>query len=67
MVIATIIRTDSPPPHQAEPRPDGPSLPMTSSYQPRRYRLVDHHGQRHLEIDEHFDSNEEAWAFATHW
>jgi hypothetical protein len=42
------------------------SSPMRSS-QPRRYRLVDHHGQPHLELDEHFDSIEEAWAFATRW
>jgi hypothetical protein len=43
------------------------SLPISSSHQPRRYRLVDHHGQPHLELDEHFESIEEAWAFATHW
>jgi hypothetical protein len=43
------------------------SLPMSSSHQPPRYRLVDHHGQPHLELDEHFDSIEEAWAFATDW
>ncbi len=42
------------------------SSPMRSS-QPRRYRLVDHHGQPHLELDEHFDSSEEAWTFATRW
>ena len=44
-----------------------PSLPMNSSHQPPRYRLVDHHGQPHLELDEHFDSIEEAWSFATNW
>ncbi|MCP9915310.1 hypothetical protein [Cyanobium sp. ATX 6F1] len=43
------------------------SLPMSSSNQPRRYRLVDHHGLPHLELDEHFDSIDEAWGFATHW
>ncbi|AFY29700.1 YrrC family ATP-dependent DNA helicase [Cyanobium gracile] len=43
------------------------SLPMSSSHQPRRYRLVDHHGQPHLELDEHFESIEDAWAFATDW
>ena len=43
------------------------ALPMSSSHQPRRYRLVDHHGQPHLELDEYFDSIEEAWAFATDW
>ena len=43
------------------------SLPMSSSHKPRRYRLVDHHGQPHLELDEHFDSIEEAWSFATNW
>ncbi|PZV04124.1 MAG: hypothetical protein DCF23_07395 [Cyanobium sp.] len=43
------------------------SLPMSSSHQPRRYRLVDQHGLPHLELDEHFDSVEEAWGFATHW
>ncbi|PZV04120.1 MAG: hypothetical protein DCF23_07320 [Cyanobium sp.] len=42
-------------------------LPKSSSHQPRRYRLVDHHGQPHLEPDEHFDSIEKAWAFATLW
>ncbi|APD47215.1 hypothetical protein KQ302_03585, partial [Synechococcus sp. CS-602] len=42
-------------------------LPISSSHQPRRYRLVDHHGQPHLELDEHFESIEEAWAFATNW
>ncbi len=36
-------------------------------HQPSRYCLVDHHGQPHLELDEHFDSIEAAWAFATHW
>ncbi|MEA5473056.1 hypothetical protein VB716_02335 [Synechococcus sp. CCY9201] len=41
-------------------------MPSSSSPQPRRYRLVDHHGQPHLELDEHFDLIEEAWAFATH-
>jgi hypothetical protein len=40
---------------------------MSSSHQPRRYRLVDHHGQPHLELDEHFDSIEEAWSFAIRW
>jgi hypothetical protein len=28
---------------------------------------VEQHGQPHLELDEHFDSIEEAWAFPTHW
>ncbi|MCT0199571.1 hypothetical protein KQ313_07765 [Synechococcus sp. CS-1325] len=42
------------------------SSPM-SNRQPRRYRLVDQQGQPHLELDEHFESIEEAWAFATHW
>ena len=37
------------------------------SSQPRRYRLVDQHGPPHLELDEHFDSIEEAWEFATNW
>jgi hypothetical protein len=40
------------------------SLPISSSHQPRRYRLVDHHGQPHLALDEHFDSIEEDWSFA---
>ncbi|MFZ0406622.1 MAG: hypothetical protein WAM11_00715 [Cyanobium sp.] len=44
-----------------------PSLPTRSSHQPPCYRLVDHHGQPHLELDEHFGSIEEAWSFATHW
>ena len=44
-----------------------PSLPKRSNHQPGRYCPVDHHGQPHLELDEHFDSIEEAWAFATHW
>jgi hypothetical protein len=43
------------------------SLPIISSHKPRRYRLVDHHGQPHLELDEHFDSIEEAWSFAIRW
>jgi hypothetical protein len=43
------------------------SLPNSSSQQPRRYRLVDYHGQTHLEHDEHFDSIEEAWSFAIRW
>ena len=43
------------------------SLPNSSSQQPRRYRLVDYHGQPHLELDEHFDSIEEAWSFAIRW
>ncbi|MGB7563575.1 MAG: hypothetical protein WBM08_02370 [Prochlorococcaceae cyanobacterium] len=43
------------------------ALPMSSSHPPRRYRLVDHHGQPHLELDEHFDSIEEAWSFAIRW
>ncbi|WP_094555553.1 hypothetical protein [Synechococcus sp. 1G10] len=42
------------------------SSPM-SNRQPRRYRLVDQQGQPHCELDEHFDSIEEAWAFATRW
>jgi hypothetical protein len=49
------------------PEPLAASLPTRSSQQPPRYRLVDHHGQPHLELDEHFDSIEEAWSFATHW
>jgi hypothetical protein len=28
---------------------------------------LDHHGQPHLEVDERFDSIEEAWLFAIHW
>ena len=43
------------------------SLPISSSHQPRRYRLVDHHGQPHLTLDEHFDSIEEDWSFAIRW
>ena len=43
------------------------SLPISSSRQPRRYRLVDQQGQPHLEIDEHFESIEEAWSFAIRW
>ncbi|MCP9801863.1 hypothetical protein [Synechococcus sp. RedBA-s] len=43
------------------------SLPMSSSHQPRRYRLVDHHGQPHLELDQDFESLEEAWDFASQW
>lgn len=41
--------------------------PMPSSHQPRRYLLVDQSGQPHHELDEHFDSAEEAWSFATRW
>jgi len=40
---------------------------MSSSRQPRRYRLVDQHGQPHQELDEHFDSSEDAWTVATSW
>ena len=38
------------------------SLPISSSHQPRRYRLVDQHGHPHLELDEHFESIGEASA-----
>ncbi len=40
---------------------------MSSSHQTPLYRLVDHHGQPHLEPHEHFDSIEEAWSFAIRW
>jgi hypothetical protein len=53
-------------PTKLSPEPMATSSPMRSS-QPRRYRLVDQHGQPHLELDEHFDSIEEAWSFATRW
>ncbi len=43
------------------------SLPISSSHQPRRYRLVDHHGQPHFELDEHLNSIEEVWSFAIRW
>jgi hypothetical protein len=43
------------------------SLPISRSQQPLRNRLVDHHGQPHLELDEHFDAIEEAWSFAIRW
>ncbi len=42
-------------------------LLMSTTPQPRRYRLVDQQGQPHLELDQHFDSLEEAWAFASCW
>ena len=32
------------------PEPMAPSLPTRSSQQPPRYRLVDQHGQPHLEL-----------------
>jgi hypothetical protein len=40
---------------------------MGISPQPRRYRLVDQQGQPHPELDEHFESLEEAWDFASRW
>ncbi len=48
------------------PEPMATSSPM-STRQPRRYRLVDQQGQPHDELDEHFDSIEDAWSFATCW
>ncbi|HYP04015.1 MAG TPA: hypothetical protein VER57_05640, partial [Cyanobium sp.] len=42
-------------------------FPMSRSHQPRRYRLVDQHGQPHCVLDEPFDSIEEAWSFVTRW
>nr|WP_231594724.1 hypothetical protein [Synechococcus sp. CBW1107] len=44
-----------------------PSLLMSTSTKPRRYRLVDQHGQPHPELDDLFDSSEEAWDFARQW
>jgi hypothetical protein len=66
VVIVTITQTD-PSPTKLNPEPMATSLPTRSSHQPPRYRLVDRHGQPHLEIDEHFDSIEEAWSFAIRW
>jgi hypothetical protein len=43
------------------------SFPMSRSHQPRRYRLVDQHGQPHPELDQDFESLEEAWDFASQW
>jgi hypothetical protein len=40
---------------------------MSTSPQSRRYRLVDQQGQPHPELDEHFESSEEAWDFARRW
>ena len=40
---------------------------MSTSREPRWYRLVDQQGRPHRELDEHFDSSEEAWTFATRW
>jgi hypothetical protein len=40
---------------------------MSSSPLQRRYRLVDQQGLPHPELDEQFESMEEAWAFACHW
>ena len=34
------------------------SFPMSRSHQPRRYRLVDQHGQPHPELDQDFESLE---------
>jgi hypothetical protein len=54
VVIITTARTDRS--HQAEITESmSTSLPISCSNQPRRYRLVDHHGQHHLELDEHFE------------
>jgi hypothetical protein len=66
VVIVTITRID-PPPTKLSSEPMANSLPISSSRQPRCYRLVDHHGQPHLELDEHFESIEEAWSFAVRW
>ena len=66
MVITTTDQTD-PPPTKLSSETMATSLPISSSRQPRRYRLVDQHGQPHLELDEHFDSIEEAWSFALRW
>ena len=66
VVIVTITQTD-PPPTKLSSEPMATSLPISSSRQPRRYRLVDQHGQPHLELDEHFYSIEEAWSFAIRW
>lgn len=43
------------------------SFQMSHRRQPRRYRLVDQHGQPHPELDQDFESLEEAWDFATQW
>ncbi|CAK6701132.1 hypothetical protein [Synechococcus sp. CBW1107] len=40
---------------------------MSTSPQPRRYRLVDQQGQPHPELNKHFESSEEAWDFARRW
>ncbi len=41
--------------------------PMSSSPLQRRYRLVDQQGLPHPELDDQFESMEEAWAFACQW
>jgi hypothetical protein len=41
--------------------------PMSRSHQPRRYRLVDQHGLPHPELDQDFESLEEAWDVARRW